>query len=106
MKRSEVAEFETVHAQLRGLYEEIQKLANKQPNDALNKFKLTVVNNLLRRTNLFLGKAIALQDFTEFSEELVPTNSDVLVVLSQYLTYLEKFRADHITRNDYSGFWF
>ena len=104
LSREWVAEFETLQSQVDGLYDEVRALAGKHPNDALNKFKLGVVNGLLRRTNRLLGERVPLEGFEEFSDEAMPTNSDVLVVLSQYLAFLEKVRSDNISNE--RGYWF
>jgi len=101
---TQVAEFETIQSQLDGLCEEIRALAVKRPNDTLNKFKLGVVNGLLRRTNELLGKQAPLEGFEQFSEVELPSNSDVLVVLSQYLVFLEQIRSDNIMQ-DMAGRW-
>jgi hypothetical protein len=94
--RVKVSEFEGVVAQLHSLYQEFQKLAGKHPNDALNKFKLKVANDLLNRANTVLGETLPLTGFSEFSEEAMPTNSDMVVVLSQYLRFLDRIHSDHV----------
>lgn len=105
MDKKQIDVFETLQAQLTGLYEEMQTLTKKSPNDSINKFKLGLVNKVLLNTNSFLNKGQKpIDGFTEFSEDDMPSNSDVLIVLSQYLNYLEKIRADNIG-NDYQG-WF
>lgn len=103
--RQEVSEFEALETQVRGLYEETDKLAAKKPNDAINKFKLGIANQLLRRSNTLLGKPYPLEGFTEFSEEEMPSSSDVQVVLSQYLRAMEKLRADNVTNHYQSWYW-
>jgi hypothetical protein len=36
------------------------------------------------------------KDFTSFSEDDLPTNSDVVFIVAQYLGCMEKLRADNI----------
>ena len=97
MNEKQIALFESLDSQLKGLYDEMQTLAKKNPNDAVNKFKLGLINNLIRRTNGFLaGEQRPFEDFAEFAEEELPSNSDVLIILSQYLSCLEKIRADNV----------
>ncbi len=106
MKEKEVRLFEGLMAQLSGLYEEIQSLVKKDPNDAVNEFKLGVINSVIRSVNSFLGeKLVPVAGFTEFVVSSVPTTSDVLLVLSQYLSYVEKIRADNIGMDEY-GNWY
>lgn len=72
-------------------------LARKSPNDAINTFKLKLVNATLKHANEFLGaKYLPFADFDLFSEDDLPTNSDVTFVISQYIECAEKFRSDNI----------
>jgi hypothetical protein len=106
MKRIEVEVFEKTMVQLDGLHQEMSILAKKSPNDALNNFKLKFVNSTLRISNQILGDANRpFPDFSEFSEEEMPSNSDVTFILSQYLECSEKFRADNIKCKVGQWYW-
>jgi len=97
MNRKDVAVFEKTQAQLEGLYNETSTLAKKSPNDAVNKFKLKFINQVLKETNLVLGNSYKpFNNFECFNEDDLPTNSDITLILSQYLGCLEKLRADNI----------
>jgi hypothetical protein len=97
MDRKQVDAFETLQAQMDGLYDEMQALAKKDPNDGVNKFKLKLINSLLKRANTLMGQAhLPLEEFKEFADESLPSNSDVVVVLSQYRSCLDKIRADNV----------
>jgi hypothetical protein len=51
---------------------------------------------------LFLDEAQKPVDyFSKFEETDLPSNSDVLIVLSQYLNCLEKIRSDNVVQSDY-----
>jgi hypothetical protein len=97
MKKQEIDEFETLQGQLQAFHEEMSSLARKNPNDALNKFKLGLVNSVLKKTNSFLGSTrLPFADFESFDESIIPSTSDVLVILSQYLSAFEKLRAENV----------
>jgi hypothetical protein len=103
MKKEDVDEFEGLQAQLKGLYDEIQALAKKNPNDALNKFKLGLIKIVIADADAFLSDlGHPLKYFQGFEEEVLPSNSDVLLVLSQYLNWMEKIRADNVTLTAYN----
>lgn len=55
MNRSDVDVFEKLSGQLLSVYEEISLLSKKKPNDAVNKFKLKFINQMLLQSNNFLG---------------------------------------------------
>jgi hypothetical protein len=92
-----IDEFEAVEAQVSAAREELLVLVKKNPHDALSKFKLSLVNGLLRRANALLAEdERPLADFSEFDADELPSNSDVVVVLAQYLAALENLRVKHI----------
>jgi hypothetical protein len=101
---TDVELFERLHAQIEGLHSEMAGLVRKSPNDRLNKFKLGLVNQVLRRANELLGVSyLPFADFTEFPDEDLPSNSDVMLILNQYLAACETFRTDHIVMD--TGRW-
>lgn len=71
--------------QMRTLLHEFRILSGKKPNDPINVFKLKYINKTLDAANDVLGDDKPYDDFENFSEEDLPTNSDVLMILSLYL---------------------
>ena len=107
MKTTDVNLFEKIHVQMQALHDEVGVLSKKSPNDALNKFKLMLVNGLIQEANSLLkGDYKPLVGFEVFSQDDIPTNSDVVMVLAQYLNCLEKLRADNIRKDDFGRGWF
>ncbi|MEO2205032.1 hypothetical protein ABGV42_14960 [Paenibacillus pabuli] len=101
-----VSAFEKVQAQLQGLFDEVGTLSKKKPDDAINKFKLKFINPILVEANkLLTGDYKPFLDFEQFDEDSLPTNSDTVLILSQYLNCLEKLRADNIKQYSASWFW-
>lgn len=104
MNSADVDRFENLAGQLLGLYEEMSLLSKKNPNDAVNKFKLKFINRQLTESNALLAnKYRPYDDFEVFSEDDVPQNSDVVFIQSQYLQCMEKLRGDHVVLR--SGTW-
>lgn len=77
--------------QVRTLKYEFQALSSKKPNDPLNKFKVKYVNLTLAEANNILGENKPYKDFELFCDEELPTNSDVLMMLSLYLDKLADY---------------
>lgn len=97
MTRQQVDNFEKTQSQLEALHSEISALSRKSQNDALSKFKLKFVNQVLSEANLLLdNKYKPFPNFDIFDEDEIPTNSDVAMVISQYLCCMEKLRGDNI----------
>lgn len=89
---------------LRSVHAEISSLAKKSSGDAVNGFKLKMINAVLRSCNSLLGAdGVPIPDFTEFNSDDVPSNNDVTLVVAQYMEAMEKLRADNIVM--YAGEW-
>jgi hypothetical protein len=106
MNKAEVDKFEKLSGQLISIYEEMSLLSKKNPNDAVNKFKLKFVNKLIEESNIFLdSKYRPFEDFDSFDEDDIPQTSDVVFILSQYLQCFEKLRSDNVIFEHGSWFW-
>jgi hypothetical protein len=107
MTKKDVDTFEKLQAQLEGLHTEISALSKKSQNDALNKFKLKFVNQILMASNQLLGEEYKpFKEFDLFDENDLPSNSDAAMMLTQYLNCFEKLRADNIKKQDYAHEWY
>ena len=94
---AEIESLEKLIGQLDGLHSEISQLAKKSPNDGLNKFKLRLVNKVLESGNEILGERYRpFKDFNQFDDDELPTNSDVAMILAQYIEQTQRFRSDHV----------
>jgi hypothetical protein len=106
MTEKEINQFEKTQSQISGLYTEIGLLSKKNPNDAVNKFKLKFINQTISESNSLLGdKHKPFIEFEKFVEEDVPTTSDITMMLEQYLNCLEKLRSDNIQYHSYDWYW-
>lgn len=106
MNLEQVKDFEKLKVQMQELYKEISLLSKKSPDSAINKFKLKMINNLLVTSNGLLdGNFIPFDDFDVFDEDDMPTNSDVVVILSQYIECLEKLKLENVKRLSGNYYW-
>jgi len=108
MTQEQVDLFEKLQAQLEGLHIEISALSKKSQNDALNKFKLKFINQILTEANsLLTDNYKPFADFNIFEESDMPSNSDAAMMLTQYLNCFEKLRADNIRQTTkFPAHWF
>jgi len=100
----EVIQFEKTQTQIKGLYNEIGILSKKNPNDAVNKFKLKFINQSIKEANNILGNKKPYSDFEVFNEDDAPSTSDVVMILEQYYSALEKIRCTNIKTE--WGYWY
>jgi hypothetical protein len=108
MKAKDVDFFEKVQAQVQQLHGEISVLSKSKPDNPINKFKLKFINEKIGEANAILtGEFKPFKDFNQFEEDNLPTNSDVVMILSQYLDCLEAWRSAHVefSRTDHSWLW-
>lgn len=105
MKKEYVENFEKLHIQIKNMYNELSVLSKKSPNGAINKFKLNFINQLIEEANQFLkDRYKPFADFEKFEEDDMPFNSDVVMIISQYIVCLEKFKYDNVKSR--SGIWY
>lgn len=106
MDKEQIERFEKLKAQILGVYEEVSALSKKSPDKAVNKFKLKFINDILICANGFLGeKYKALDEFEKFEIESLPSNSDIIFIISQYLKCLKKYNEDNATLSMGSWYW-
>ena len=86
-----------LHIQMVDLYEELSILSKKSPDGLVNRFKLKYVNQILERANDILkSDNIPFTDFSIFNSDDMPTNSDVVLMLSQYLRCLSRIKGNDL----------
>jgi hypothetical protein len=93
--------------QIKNLIAEFSVLSKRKPDDAVNKFKIKLINPVLKVANYFVSdkKYKPFAEFELFNEDDLPTNSDVLVILSQYSACLEKYHEDSIVYSAGTYYW-
>jgi hypothetical protein len=97
--RADVEAFDKVRSQMKQLSADIETLSKKAPDNPVSKFKLNFINEKLRDANQFLAPPFQpISGFEQFDDSTLPSNSDVLIVLTQYLACLEQWRSAQVHR--------
>ncbi|MBZ5650430.1 MAG: hypothetical protein LAO18_08110 [Acidobacteriia bacterium] len=99
-KKEDVWEFEKLEQQLHSFLDEMSELSRKKPNDPVNKFKLKFVNTTLDKLNRLLADYRPFEDFQQFDVDTLPSNSDVVLILAQYIAAGHRFRTDNTAEDD------
>jgi hypothetical protein len=106
MKEKEIEKFEKVQTQLDALYAELSSLSKKAADEPVNKFKLRFINQVISEANSIMkNRYKPFDDFSSFNEDDLPTNSDVTLMISQYLNCMEELRVANIEQSEY-GEWY
>lgn len=96
----------TLKPRLASSLSDFSTLSKSKPDAAINRFKLGFVNELLAKLNALIGVVHKpLDDFEVFSDEELPSNSDVVYVLSQYSTALTAWRSANVRKDGTYTYW-
>lgn len=105
MNREEIESFEKVFTQLLSFHQETSVLVKKDPDGVMNKFKLNLINKVIAKANELVGETKPFEDFDSFDiEGDLPFNSDVAMILGQYINCMELIRKDNV--HMFSGRWY
>ena len=100
--REDVERLEKTTGQLGAIHREMSLLSRKSPSDAVNTFKLKMINMVIETANEILGNEyVPLQGFDKFDDDNVPSTSDVVFVVAQYIEEIERCRKDHVVYHDH-----
>jgi len=103
--KDDIELFKKLEQQLHSFLGEMSDLSHKKPNDPVNKFKLKFLNTTLVSINKIIKDYRPLEDFEQFDVDSLPTNSDVVLVLSQYAGATLRFRTDNTVYEHGIGYW-
>jgi hypothetical protein len=95
---------------LNAMHQEFKELSRKKPDAVLSKSKIQIVNRLLESCRKVLEAEPSLQFLDLINEDNVPQNSDVVLMLSQYVAAIEQFRSTYHRKDGTDAFshrrWF
>lgn len=88
---AEVNQFLMLRELVTGLYDEMKDFAKKSANETLNEFKIKSLNRVLIPLKEVLKDQPTALFLDVLDESSLPTNSDVVIILSQYLSAMQKY---------------
>lgn len=92
MQRKDVEKYSELYSKLSSMKGDIALLSAKKPNETVNEFKLKVINKVLAQINELIGEFKPEDAFEAFDLDVLPTNSDVLMMLNLYLNGMNRFK--------------
>src|SRR5262249_53357869 len=87
--------YEVTMPLLQAMYNEFKDLSRKKPDGAVNKAKIKVVNRLLERCRDVLKDELSIDYLDLVDEDDVPQNSDVALMISQYVAAMKQFHSTY-----------
>lgn len=90
------------------LYQEIQGLCKKKPDVTLSSGKVKLINRLLEDLRTVLENEPGLKYLDLLDNDSLPQNSDVVLILSQYVAAMNTFYSDYHRWDERAGthHWF
>lgn len=91
----QIALYDTVTPLLKSLYSEIKDFSKKNQNDLLNENKVKIINRLLVKAKEILKNESTINFLDLLDETQLPSMSDAVLVVSQYIAALDTFYSNH-----------
>lgn len=86
---------------LRAQKHELNLLSKKKADSQLNKMKIKMVNRVLEPLNKLFKDEPSHKFLDVLNEDDIPTNSDAVLIISQYETAINEFRSRYYQRDKY-----
>lgn len=87
----EVDQYYLLNPLINGIYYEFKELSKKKSETVLNVYKVKVVNRILEPIRKMLANEEVITFLDVLDQDDLPTNSDVILILNQYLRALSMF---------------
>ena len=105
MHRKDVERYDELNSKLISLKGDIALLSAKKPNETVNEFKLKLINKMLVQINDLIKEFKPENDFEAFDLDVLPTNSDVLMMLNLYSNGMSRFKDANSIENSKMDEW-
>lgn len=103
--KADVMNFIMLYDFLESAYIEMKDFSKKSPDAALNERKVKSLNWILKDIKNILQNEPTASYMDILDEEMLPSNSDVVLTMSQYRSALENYRKKYRRYHDYDNFW-
>lgn len=95
-----INKFEMLFPMVNSDLNEIRELSKKKQDEPLNKFKVKTINKKLEQVKMILSDEPTFEFLELLDEDTLPSNSDAVLMISQYIKAMEQFKAKYYTRDD------
>lgn len=94
-----VKKFEILYPMINSDLIEIRELSKKKQDEPLNKFKVKTINKKLEQVKAILSDEPTFEFLELLDEETLPSNSDAVLMVSQYIQALKQFKSKYYTKD-------
>jgi hypothetical protein len=105
--QAEVDTYEMLHPMLEKIAFEVRELSKKKQDGALNELKVKMINRVLTQIKDLLKNEPSVQFLDLLDTDILPTNSDSILIISQYDAALSAFKDKYYGQDEnYRSRWF
>jgi len=94
-----IKKFEILYPMINSDITEIRELSKKKQDEPLNKFKVKTINKKLEQVKSILIDEPTFEFLELLDEETLPSNSDAVLMVSQYIQALKQFKSKYYTKD-------
>lgn len=87
--------YSTISPLLKSAFNEVKDFSKKKQDDLLNIKKVNMINRLLEKAKIVLQNESTVDYLDLLDENDLPSNSDAVLIMSQYISAMDKFHSDH-----------
>lgn len=98
--QAEIDTFEMLDKLLDSSYIEMKQFSNKKPDELLNKFKVKSLNRILEPIKSVMRNEPTAAFLDLLDEDTIPSNSDAILIISQFQASMKQFRSMYYGRNE------
>lgn len=85
----------TINPLLKSAFDEVKEFSKKKQDEELNIKKVKMINRLLEKAKEILKDEPTVDYLELLDEDELPTNSDAVLTMSQFISAMNKFHDDH-----------
>jgi hypothetical protein len=93
--KAQAEQFDMLFPILDSVFIEIKELSKKKQDGALNELKVKMTNRVLAKVKSILNDDPTLEFLDLLDEEVFPTNSDAVLIISQFRAAMRQYREKH-----------
>ncbi len=98
--------YEMLSPMLDSLLAEVREFSKKKPDGILNSLKVKVVNRILKDIKELLKEDPCTQYLDILEEDLIPQNSDAVIIVGQFRAAMDQFKSKHYGWDGNTHRWF
>lgn len=93
--KAQADKYELLFPMLDAVFVEMKELSKNKQDDSLNKIKVSMINNILEQIKDILSDDPSIQFLELLDDEMLPTNSDTVLILAQFRAAMVSFRGKY-----------